>query len=73
MNIAIIGTGKIVHEALPVIVGTEGVVVRSIWCREHSLAKAEALAAQFGIPQVAPRITRIGGIPVCIDSCAYND
>jgi predicted dehydrogenase len=53
MNIAIIGTGKIVHEALPVIVGTEGIVVRSIWCREHSLAKAEALAAQFGIPQVA--------------------
>ncbi len=53
MNIAIIGTGKIVHEALPVIVGTEGIVVRSIWCREHSLAKAQALAAQFGIPQVA--------------------
>jgi predicted dehydrogenase len=53
MNIAIVGTGKIVHEALPVIVGTEGVVVRSIWCREHSLAKAEALAAQFGVPQVA--------------------
>ena len=53
MNIAIIGTGKIVHEALPVIVGTEGLVVRSIWCREHSLAKAQALAAQFGIPQVA--------------------
>ena len=53
MNIAIIGTGKIVHEALPVIAATEGVVVRSIWCREHSLAKAQALAAQFGIPQVS--------------------
>ena len=53
MNLSIIGTGKIVHEALPVIAATEGVVVRSIWCREHSLAKAQALAAQFGIPQVA--------------------
>lgn len=52
MNIAIIGTGKIVHEALPVIVGTEGIVVRSLWCREPSLAKAQALAAKFGIPQV---------------------
>ena len=53
MNLSIIGTGKIVHEALPVIAATEGVVMRSIWCREHSLAKAQALASQFGIPQVA--------------------
>lgn len=47
MNIAIIGTGKIVHEALPVIVETEGILVRSIWCREHSLAKAQALAESY--------------------------
>ena len=52
MNLSIIGTGKIVHEALPVIVGTEGIRVCSIWAREHSLAKAQALATRFSIPIV---------------------
>ncbi|MBP5771524.1 MAG: Gfo/Idh/MocA family oxidoreductase [Bacteroidaceae bacterium] len=52
MNVAIIGTGKIVHEALPVMAATDGIMVRSIWCREHSLAKAQALAERFGIPVV---------------------
>ena len=50
MHLSIIGTGKIVHEALPVITDTEGIHVRSIWAREHSIAKARALAAQFNIP-----------------------
>ena len=52
MNLSIIGTGKIVHEALPVIAATDGITVRSIWAREHSRAKAEALAETFGIPVV---------------------
>ena len=52
MNLSVIGSGKIVHEALPVIAATEGVAVHSIWCREHSLAKAQALAAKYGILQV---------------------
>lgn len=52
MNLSIIGTGKIVHEVLPVIVGTEGIRVCSIWAREHSLAKAQALATRFSIPIV---------------------
>ena len=52
MNMSIIGTGKIVHEALPVIAATEGIAVRSILAREHSLNKAEALAGRFGIPVV---------------------
>ena len=52
MNLSIIGTGKIVHEALPVIAATEGIAVRSIWTREHSLAKAQALAGRYGIPGV---------------------
>ena len=50
--LSIIGTGKIVHEALPVITATEGITVRSIFAREHSRAKAEALAVAFGIPVV---------------------
>ncbi len=50
MNLSIIGTGKIVQEALPVIAATEGISLRSIWGRPHSLAKAQALAASFAIP-----------------------
>lgn len=50
MNLSIIGTGKIVHEALPVITVTEGIKVCSIWAREQSLAKAQALAKEFNIP-----------------------
>ena len=52
MNLSIIGTGKIVHEALPVIAATEGIMVRSILAREHSRSKAEALAGTFGIAEV---------------------
>ena len=50
MNLSIIGTGKIVHEVLPVIAGTEGISIRSIWAREHSLAKAQTIAKEFNIP-----------------------
>jgi predicted dehydrogenase len=50
MNLSIIGTGKIVHEVLPIIADTEGISIRSIWAREHSLAKAQALAKEFNIP-----------------------
>lgn len=52
MNLSIIGSGKIVHEALPVITTTDGIAVRSLWVRDHSLARAQALAAQYGIPKV---------------------
>ena len=52
MKLSIIGTGKIVHEALPVIAATDGITLRSIWTREHSLTKAQALAGQFGIAVV---------------------
>ena len=53
MNISIIGTGKIVQEALPVIVATDGIFVRSILARQHSLERASALAETYGIPLVA--------------------
>ena len=52
MNLSIIGTGKIVHEVLPVIADTEGISIRSIWAREHSLVKAQELATRFSIPIV---------------------
>ncbi len=52
MNISIIGTGKIVQEALPVIAATDGIFIRSILARQHSLTRAEAMAETFGIPLI---------------------
>ncbi len=79
MNLSIIGTGKIVHEALPVIVGTEGIRVRSIWAREHSLEKAQALATRFCIPIVSTDYTAVLSDPqvdtvyiVLINSAHYD-
>lgn len=43
MNLSILGTGKIVQEALPVIAATDGITIHSILARPHSLERAEAL------------------------------
>lgn len=53
MTLSIIGTGKIVQEALPVIAATDGIAISSILARQHSLDKAQALAAHYTIPCVA--------------------
>ena len=47
------------HEALPVIAATESITLRCIWAREHSLAKAQALAEQFGITEVTTDYTTV--------------
>lgn len=49
MNLSIIGSGKIVQEALPIITATPGITIRSLWARPHSLEKAQALAARYNI------------------------
>ena len=52
MNVSIIGTGKIVREALPVMKQVEGLRVTSIYARPQSEEKARLLAEEHGIPQV---------------------
>lgn len=52
MNLSIIGSGKIVQEALPIITATPGITIHSLWARPHSLAKAQALAARYNISRV---------------------
>ena len=52
MNIAIIGTGKIVVEMLPVVMKIEGIQVTALCSRPQSREKAERLAAIYSIPQV---------------------
>ena len=52
LDIAIIGSGKIVAEALPVISQTKGLHIRSLWTRQHSLEHAQAMAEPYDIPIV---------------------
>ena len=52
MNLAIIGTGKIVAEALIALQPLKEIRITAIFARPHSLAKGEALAQAYGIPAV---------------------
>ena len=52
MKLAIIGTGKIVHEALFALEPVDRVEVVAIFARPHSKEKAEALAEKYGIGEV---------------------
>lgn len=52
MKLAIIGTGKIVHEALFALEVVDSVEVTAIFARPHSKEKAQALADKYGIAEV---------------------
>ena len=52
MKIGIIGTGKIVHEALFALQPVKDFELSAIFARPHSREKGEALAAEHHIPQV---------------------
>jgi len=49
INIAILGTGKIIPEAVGAIQASGKFNIVNIWARQHSLAKAAALAEEFHI------------------------
>ena len=52
MKLAIIGTGKIVHEALNALTAVDSIQVRGIYARPHSVQTGEELARQYGIGEV---------------------
>lgn len=52
INIAVLGTGKIVPEAIDAIQQGKKFNVAAIWARPHSKDKAEALAKKFGIAKI---------------------
>ena len=52
INIAILGTGKIIPEAIYAIQQGKKFNVTAIWARPHSKDKAEALAEKFNIPKI---------------------
>ena len=52
MNLGIVGTGKIVGDALFAMQPVKDINLMSIFARPHSLEKGVALAKKFGIPEV---------------------
>ena len=54
MKLALIGTGKIVQEALTAVqeIPAAKIARQAIFGRPHSREKAEAMAAEFGIAKV---------------------
>ena len=48
MKLALLGTGMIVTEVLPVLTTIEGIELEAILSTPRSLDKAEALAKQYG-------------------------
>ena len=52
MKLSIIGTGKIVHDALDALRHVPDIELTSVFARPKSRAKAEALAKEWNIPQV---------------------
>ena len=52
MDLAIIGTGKIVHEALYALTAVDDIRVKAIYARPHSEHTGRELAEQYGIDKV---------------------
>ena len=51
MKLALLGTGMIVTEVLPVLTTIEGIELEAIMSTPRSLDKAETLAKQYGLTQ----------------------
>ncbi len=52
MQLAVLGSGKIVHEFLPAVAEIPGLELRAIWGRAHSAVTLAELAGRFHIPAV---------------------
>lgn len=52
MKLTVVGTGKIVEEALPVISATNGIEIEALVSTPRSREKAETLAEQYQIPEI---------------------
>ena len=53
MKIAVVGTGMIARDALTALRAVDGIEVVTICARPHSRDRAQAMAQEFDIPQVA--------------------
>jgi len=63
INIAILGTGKIIPEAISALQASKKFRVVNIWAREHSRDKAAALAKKFGVEKFTTDLDEIANDP----------
>ena len=59
INIAILGTGKIIPEAIAAIQASKKFHVKNIWARPHSRDKAAALAEKFNVDNFTTNLDEI--------------
>ncbi len=59
INIAILGTGKIIPEAVEAIQTSKKFNVAVIWAREHSRDKAQTLAEKFHVEKISTNLDEI--------------
>ena len=59
INIAVLGTGKIIPEALDAIQSSKKFNVAVIWARPHSKSKAEGLAEKFHVEKISTDLDEI--------------
>ena len=67
MKLALLGTGMIVTEVLPVLTTIEGIELEAIMSTPRSLDKAEALAKQYGLIQATSDYERFKELRNCLD------
>ena len=63
INVAILGTGKIIPEAIGAIQASKKFNVVNIWSRPHSRDKAAALAEKFHVPNITCDLDDIANDP----------
>ena len=61
INVAVLGTGKIIPEAVGAMQASKKFRVANIWAREHSRDKAAALAEKFGVEKFTTNLDDIAG------------
>ena len=59
INIAVLGTGKIIPEAIEAIQASKKFNVAVIWAREHSRDKAQTLAEKFHVEKISTDLDEI--------------
>lgn len=63
INVAILGTGKIIPEAIGAMQASKKFRVANIWARPHSRDKAAALAEKFSVEKFTTDLDEIAGDP----------
>ncbi|MBR2519019.1 MAG: Gfo/Idh/MocA family oxidoreductase [Selenomonadaceae bacterium] len=63
MNVAVLGTGMIIPEAIGAMQASKKFRIANIWAREHSRNKAAALAEKFGVEKFTTNLDDIANDP----------